>query len=406
MDIINFDDLNPVIDTQLTAQYASRGVTFSPPLPLIFAPGAGGSTRFLVKSVFAGGSLNDRSSQQIAGTLTESRHSLVRVKVGRTLNGFGASIRFSAYDVFGNVVGSTTIKIPATTTFTFGEIIVSNPSISFFILERTGNATADFFMDFLEFDDSHVPHSPDFRLVYAGPDLFLKPGASVLLEVKVLRLYGSKGNMCVTASGGPPGLAVTSVAPNILNASNNDSTTVNIVISGNAPEAMPSPTNALNVTGFPDPTAGPTDVTVAIAIDVIETYDLQIIGMEITQGIQNFDLPPKANPDFSGIVTYDGVNLAANCRTTVLVYPSFRTLPSGPLPASFGVRLNGFSSMTGSPLPNAFLFPEALPSTIFRDDIIRLVRGSQCHRVGPPWVPLLSSLRYSILAALIRFLLP
>lgn len=95
MDIINFDDLNPVIDTQLTTQYASRGVTFSPPLPLICTPGAGGSTHFLVKSVFAGGSLIDRSSHQITGTLTESRHSLVRVKVGRTLNGIETPIRFS-----------------------------------------------------------------------------------------------------------------------------------------------------------------------------------------------------------------------------------------------------------------------------------------------------------------------
>lgn len=287
MDVVNFDDLNSVIDTLLIAQYASRGVTFSPPLPLIFAPGAGRSTHFLVKSTFAGGFLNVRSSHQIAG------HSLIRVKVGRTLNGFETSIRFSAYDVSRNMVGSTTITISTTTTFTFGEIIVSNPSISFFILERTGNATADFSMDFLEFDDSHMPHSPDFRLVYAGPDLFLKPGASVSLEVRVLCLYGSKGNIRVTASGGPPGLAVSSVAPNILNASNIDSTTVNIVISGNAPEAMPSPTNVLNVTGFPDPTAGSTDVTVTIALNIIETYDLQIIAWKSLREFKNLICLPR-----------------------------------------------------------------------------------------------------------------
>ena len=57
---IGFTDLNPVLDTVLANQYASRGITFSPPLPLIFSPGAGGSTHFLVKSVFAGGSLNGR----------------------------------------------------------------------------------------------------------------------------------------------------------------------------------------------------------------------------------------------------------------------------------------------------------------------------------------------------------
>lgn len=81
---------------------------------------------------------------------------------------------------------------------------------------------------------------------------------------------------------------------------------------------MPSPTNVLNVTGFPDPTAGPTDVTVEIAINIIETYGLQIIGMEITQGIQNLDLPPKANPDFSGIVTYNELYDSA-----IRAYPSF-----------------------------------------------------------------------------------
>jgi len=246
-------------------------------------------------------------------------------------------------------------------------------------------------MSFLEFDDSHVPQSPDFRLVYSGPDLFLKPGASVSLEVKVLRLYGSTGNIRIITSGGPPGLAVTSVAPDVLNAGDNDTTTIRIIIDGNAPEALSSPTNVLNVTGFPDPSAGPTDVTLEIAINIIETYDLQIMGMEVTQGIQNFDLPPKANPDFPGIVTYDGVSLAANCRTTVLVYPSFRTLPSGPIPPSFGVRLNGFSSMTGSPLPGAFLFPEALSSRIFRDDVVtplaRLTSGTR-FTLPPSWTNL------------------
>ncbi len=246
-------------------------------------------------------------------------------------------------------------------------------------------------MSFLEFDDSHVPQSPDFRLVYSDPDLFLKPGPSVSLEVKVLRLYGSTGNIRIITSGGPPGLAVTSVAPDFLNAGGNDTTTIGIIINGNAPEALSSPTNVLNVTGFPDPSAGPTDVTLEIAINIIETYDLQIMGTEITQGIQNFDLPPKANPDFPGIVTYDGVSLAANCRTTVLVYPSFRTLPSGPIPPSFGVRLDGFSSMTGSPLPGAFLFLEALSSRIFRDDVVtplaRLTSGTR-YTLPPSWTNL------------------
>jgi len=143
-DIINFDDLNPVIDSRITTQYASRGVTFPPPLPLIFTPGAGGSTHFLVKSIFAGGSLSNRLSHQIASTLTDSRHSLVRVRVGRTLNGFDTPISFNAYDVSRNKVGSSTITIPATTSVAYGEILVSNPNISVFVLERTGNATADF----------------------------------------------------------------------------------------------------------------------------------------------------------------------------------------------------------------------------------------------------------------------
>ena len=141
---IGFTDLNPVLDTVLTNQYASRGVTFSPPLPLIFSPGAGGSTHFLVRSIFAGNSLNDRSSHDITGTLTDSRHSLVRVGVGRIPAGFEAQITLKAFDVSREMLGSTLIMIPAATNFTFGEILVSNPSISSFVLERIGNATADF----------------------------------------------------------------------------------------------------------------------------------------------------------------------------------------------------------------------------------------------------------------------
>ena len=243
--IIGFTDLNPVLDTVLTNQYASRGVTFSPPLPLVFSPGAGGSTHFLVKSIFAGGSLLDRSSHEITGTFTDSRHSLVLVRVGRIPADFEAQITLRVYDVSRNMLGSTLITIPAATSFTFGEILVSNPSISFFVLERVGNATADFYMSFLEFDDPSVPHPPDFRLEYTGGDLFLKPGAEIALQVKVLRLYGSSGDIQIAATGGPPGLAVTSVAPDIVNRDNDDTTTITIVINENAQEAQASPAIAL-----------------------------------------------------------------------------------------------------------------------------------------------------------------
>ena len=85
--------------------------------------------------------------------------------------------------------------------------------------------------------------------------------------------------------------------------------------------------------------------------------------MGITQGIQNFDLPTKISPDLSSLVTYDGVSLAANCRSTVRVFPSVRTLQSGPLPPSFRMRLSGFTS-AGIPLPGSFILPDKLPATL------------------------------------------
>lgn len=85
--------------------------------------------------------------------------------------------------------------------------------------------------------------------------------------------------------------------------------------------------------------------------------------MEITQGIQSFDLPTKTSPALSGVVTYNGVGLATNCRSTVRVFPSFKTLPSGPLPPSFGMRLSGFTS-AGVPLPGSFILPDQLPVTL------------------------------------------
>ena len=361
--IIGFTDLNPVLDTVLTNQYASRGVTFSPPLPLIFSPGAGGSTHFLVKSIFAGGSLLDRSSHEITGTFTDSRHSLVLVRVGRLPANFEAQINLRVYDVSRNMLGSTLITVPAATSFTLGEILVSNPSISFFVLERIGNATADFYMTSLEFDDPSVRHPPDFRLQYTGGDRFLKPGAELALQVKVLRLYGSSGDIQIAATGGPPGLAVTNVAPDIINGGNDDTTNITILINGNAQEAQASPAIALNVHGVPDSTSGVSDRTTQILVNILESYDLQILGMEITQGIQNFDLPTKTSPDLSGIVTYDGFNLAANCRTTVKVFPSFRSLPSGPLRPSFEMRLSGFTS-AGVPLPGPWISPDQLPATL------------------------------------------
>ncbi|MCJ1403447.1 hypothetical protein MMC11_006670 [Xylographa trunciseda] len=385
-DQINFDDLNPTISV-LSNQYASRGVIFNPPLPVTFTTGAGGAPRFLVKSVFAGGSLNDRSSHEIAGTLTDSRHSLLGVQVGRSLTGFETPITLRAYDVARNLLQSITITVPANQTFSFGKIEVSAPSISFFVLERIGNATADFFMNFLEFDDPRVPHRPDFRLIYSGGDLFLRPGADILLEIKILRLYGSHGDVSVRARGGPPGLAITMIAPDPVNAINHDTTTIGVLINANAQEAPASPTNILLITGVPDPTSGDTDVIIQIPVSILESFDLQIAGMEITQGIQEFDLPVKADQAQSGVVTYNGVNLASNCRTAVRVFPTFGSLPSGPLPISFGVRLNGISS-NGATLPGSPLLPEQLSSQIFAGNTvtptIRVLSASR-FTLPPAW---------------------
>lgn len=225
---------------------------------------------FLVKSIFAGGSLNDRSSHEISDTFTDSRHSLVRVGVGRIPADFEAQITLRVFDVSRDMLGSTLINIPAATGFTFGEILVSNPSISSFVLERIGNATAEFSMSFLEFDDPSVPHQPDFRLEYDGGDLFLKPGAELALQVKVLRLFGSGSNIQIDATGGPPGLAVASVAPNIVNGGNDDTTTITVLINGTAQEAQASPAIALNDNGAPDSTSGVSVRTTQILVNILE----------------------------------------------------------------------------------------------------------------------------------------
>jgi hypothetical protein len=45
------------------------------------------------------------------------------------------------------------------------------------------------------------------------------------------------------------------------------------------------------VSGTPSPNAGTAQRSISIPVTVLDSYDAQIVGIEVTQGIQAYDLP-------------------------------------------------------------------------------------------------------------------
>jgi hypothetical protein len=240
-------------------------------------------------------------------------------------------------------------------------------------------------MKALVFDDLHVPHRPDYRFVYDGPDIFIKPGADAVIDMTVLRLYGSHGSIGVTTSIATPGTFVHSVIPQVVGAENKFA--IRVAANSNAPAVAPSTTNVLTIVGNPDATSGGSNYAFDIPINVLESFDLEIVGMEVTQGIQAFDLPVKANPGVSGRVIYSGVSLAENRRTAVRVFPHYVNAPSGPWQPVFAMRLYGARALFGTTLlgelPGSPLWTSQT-ATVLTDDVVTRRKVSGTTFVLPP----------------------
>lgn len=86
--------------------------------------------------------------------------------------------------------------------------------------------------------------------------------------------------------------------------------------------------------------------------------DFRIVGMEITQGIQTFDIPMNV----SGVAPYTGVNLRAGVPTVVRV---FANTPFAGSYSGVGMLLNGFfPDRNYGESPIGSLLPDSSPATL------------------------------------------
>ena len=98
-------------------------------------------------------------------------------------------------------------------------------------------------------------------------------------------------------------------------------------------------------------------------VDISTPNDFRVVAMEITQGIQTFDLPLNIN----GVAAYNGVNLRMGVPTIVRVFAN--TAFAGSY-TGIGVLLSGFvPDPRGNEKPLGSLLPDSSPLTLSQGDL-------------------------------------
>ena len=128
--------------------------------------------------------------------------------------------------------------------------------------------------------------------------------------------------------------------------------------------------------------------TTTFPLTILDGYDAQVVGIEVTQAIQPYDLPAGSignRPVHGTPVRYNGMPLAAGGRTAVRVFPDFTLFPEFTSVPDFfcslsgtrdGARLSGGPIQTGGG-PNPLVL-----GANFVDDVTR-ARGKECDFILP-----------------------
>jgi hypothetical protein len=339
---ISFDDLP--VDTVVGTQYGSSGVDFTVPGIVVsdsFAP----SPSQVLQATERSGAV-EFPDWHIKGHFSSPGHS----HLGLSAN---MSVTIAVFDTGGGEVGRSSITIDQPNgAYTYGEVLVPLATIASFDVWTTSQNP--FSLDNLIFDDLTVPQLPDFRLLYTGGPISIKPGGIEFATLTVLRLNQSSGPINFSVSSLPTAIFTANATPNPFLGGNGDKVNVGFEAqswSNNNPVVY---NQAVVVSGVPSPQAGTSTRTVNIPITVLEPYDVQIVGMEVTQAIQPMELPKKNNPDVLESVEYNGVPLGEGGMTRVRVFCTWKLL--GRQNDVFDLKLYG--SRDGSILAGSPLSPE------------------------------------------------
>ena len=375
--VIGFDDKPN--GTIVTRQYA--GVIFTPignpsSLPTIetLPTGQARSAPKAARTYECSGTSCEFETTSIAGRFTTTRnHVNVFVRPRTFANGGTVTLTARKSDNK-TLVGTDTKFVPG------GAVIatqfnVTSPNqardIAFFQLDGAGHMD-DFSFDVP--DPGQPPPPPDFAFERDFTNSFdpsgdvglVKGQTPATVNFDITNFNGAGGNRTFTVSGLPSGVTASFEPASPTSATN---LALNLNASANA-ESVDD--RLITVTATPTTAAaGFEPRSVTFLLDVHGTYDLRVVGMEITQGIQTqftpctmpaectsvASLPPS---DSDQNIPYQGVTLIRHKKTLVRVFANRKAPTSGAGVQGVTVILEGFKgnqklgTLVSSPLSLAF----------------------------------------------------
>lgn len=354
---LTFDDL--AANTVVNTQYAGRGVTFGPSvsgqtqvtrsLPVVAnvgttAAASGANVGRVQRACF---------SLECSGTAeTWAQFSSAQARVRVSVGAFGTqanTITVTGFNASGVQVAQAQASAPGGTFRTSLSLSVASATMRF--IRVRGSTIGTFGIDSLFISDQPST-GPDFSISVAFGPHVVQQGQTINVPVTLTR-RNSSGTIRLTASGLPSGVTGTAVDHTLVTASAlASSTTLNLPLTG-AANAPPNSFTTVTVTATPlTKTAGVATQSLSIQVRVLVLYDLRVIGVEPTQGIQSsvFAFGSTATS-----ARYAGVPLQYLGRTIVRVYAN---TPRGGFPVGFvGMRLRGFGA-SGAELPGSPLFAD------------------------------------------------
>jgi hypothetical protein len=372
---ISFDDLPA--GTVVTNQYHSSGIDFSG------IPNAGNDIPAVVPftgTPSAPNALNisygtdEFPSSGVRGVFTDPHHNMVSVRNSSFSTAVGVPATLTVYDASGTPLGSVTGGTsPAGTFGTLTVTLTSNNIASF----QVTSVTIWEVIDDVTFDQITSAPAPDFFLTATTLPVFLVPGGGgATTNVTIGRSGGSTGNITLSLGNLPTGVTG-SLSPN---PSNGPSGTTSLLTLSASTAATLGQMTSVTVVGTPSSTAGAFGThSVNVPITIQDSYDAEIVGIEVTQGIQTYDLPrgSSGTTPVSGFpVAYSGVSLAAGGKTVVRVFANYRTAPSSASDApDIQTVLHGYDQkgveLPGSPLLAISNTAPLVVGSNFVDDLTR-----------------------------------
>ncbi len=355
--VVSFDDLKPY--TPVSEQYLSKGVRFiksfkgtTVALPTVLAtpgtpsaPNAATTRRMPCTGEFC--------ESLVAGEFPGTPRKFVAFTALNTAAAGSAptNVKLEVFSASQISLGERTAKLkPGEKSVVNFTDAGSTPRIAFFTVSSPGYS-ARITIDDLTFDAGAGPAVSDFSLVWpTALPVAIAPGDTATTGITLNRFGPALTPIAFTSGSDFPAGVTATYLPNP--SKGPSGSTVQVKFSATA-AAKPG---VFKVTAIGTPAGGSLLAVRTAKIDIVvkDSYDMRVVGVEVTQGTQTMDLP-RVGADPSVPVSYKGggtdsggkplddkgVPLAAGGKTVARVFANLRFAPKvaalGPIEATLQV---------------------------------------------------------------------